>query len=59
MAENMPENLKQVSCDPECGFMVKSHDEQEVVDMALEHVRRQHPDMQASAEDVKGRVTEA
>jgi len=34
--------LKSINCDPECGFMVKSHDEKEVVAVAREHAKSRH-----------------
>jgi len=49
-------HMKQIECDPSCGFTVKSHDEDEVVKMAMEHIRNKHPDMELSEEDAKGMV---
>jgi predicted small metal-binding protein len=34
--------LKSVSCAPECGFMVRSHDEKELSAIVIEHSKRQH-----------------
>ena len=34
--------LASVSCDPECGFMVQSHDEKEVIDDTRSHVKKIH-----------------
>jgi len=48
--------LKQVSCDPSCGFLVRSHDENEVVHLAFEHARKVHPEMNVTEEDVKKMV---
>lgn len=35
-------SLKTVSCAPECGFMVSSHDEQEVIDIVKAHAKQKH-----------------
>jgi predicted small metal-binding protein len=34
--------LKSVSCDPDCGFMVRSHDENEIISLVKEHAKKQH-----------------
>lgn len=34
--------VKMVSCEPECGFMVKSKDEKEVTGIVMEHAKRAH-----------------
>ncbi len=34
--------LKKIECDPECGFMIRSHDERELVDITKLHVKNQH-----------------
>lgn len=34
--------LKSVSCPPECGFMVRSHDEKELTAMVKTHAREMH-----------------
>ena len=34
--------LKSVTCDPTCGFMVRSHDEKELVTMVKEHSKNVH-----------------
>jgi len=38
----MAEKLKQVECDPKCGFLVRSHDEKELVDVAIQHAKKAH-----------------
>ena len=50
----MKHEIKRVSCDPICGFMVQSHNEKEVVDMAMKHVKGAHPDMNFSKNDAMG-----
>lgn len=50
----MNKNLKRISCDPMCGFMVQSHDEKEVVDLAKQHVKHAHPEMKVTTNDLTG-----
>jgi predicted small metal-binding protein len=38
----MAEKLKKVECDPNCGFLVRSHDEKELVDVAIQHAKKAH-----------------
>ncbi len=38
----MAEKLKQIECDPKCGFLVRSHDEKELVDIVTKHAKTQH-----------------
>ena len=34
--------LEKIECDPRCGFMVRSHDEKELIDLTKLHVKMQH-----------------
>lgn len=34
--------LKTVSCAPECGFMVRSHDEKELSAIVIDHAKKYH-----------------
>lgn len=36
------EELKSVSCDPKCGFEIKSHDEKEIVSIVKNHAKNSH-----------------
>jgi predicted small metal-binding protein len=49
----METELKKISCDPMCGFSVQSHVEDELVDMAMLHVQKIHPDKSYSKDEVK------
>jgi len=49
----MKSQLKEITCDPICGFMVRSHDEDEVVNLAFMHVTKSHPDLKATRQDLK------
>lgn len=44
------EKLKEISCAPECGFLVRSHDKEEVVALAKQHVDQKHPGMKVTRE---------
>ena len=45
--------LKSVSCDPTCGFMVRSHDEAELSGIVKEHAKKVH-NMDMSDAQIKG-----
>jgi predicted small metal-binding protein len=48
----MAEKLKTVECDPKCGFLVRSHDEKELLDVAIQHAKKAHS-MVITEKDVK------
>jgi len=54
----MAEKLKKIECDPKCGFLVVSHDEKEVIDIATLHAKRSH-DMAITEKDVRGMLKDA
>jgi predicted small metal-binding protein len=54
----MTGTLKKVECDPKCGFMVRSHDEKEIVEIAIDHAKKFH-DMAITVKDVKGMMKDA
>lgn len=47
--------LMQVSCAPECGFMIQSHDEKELMEMVKTHAYNAHQ-MKMSDEEVKDKM---
>ena len=49
----MKGKLSQIECDPACGFMVRSHDEREALDLSMRHAKRAHPEMKVSEVDLK------
>lgn len=49
----MGKKLKKVECDPKCGFIIQSHDEKEIVDIAISHAKKFHK-MDINEKDVKG-----
>jgi len=34
--------LKSISCPPECGFMARSHDEKELIEIVKAHAKQMH-----------------
>jgi len=54
----MEENLKRLDCSPECGFMVRSHDENEIVNIALSHLANIHNQRMTPVE-IRGRIEPA
>lgn len=52
----MNQDLKQIQCDDMCGFMVRSHDEKEMLEIAKTHVKNVHK-MTVTDTDLKARMT--
>ena len=50
--------MMEIACKPECGFMVRSHDENEVMSMGKIHAKQQH-NMDLTDDQAKGMVHEA
>ena len=48
--------LVELECDPACGFLVRSHDEKEVMKLAKSHVAAKHSDMKVSESELKGMI---
>ena len=55
----MEKELKSISCDPICGFMVRSHDEDELVEVIKVHAKKMHPDFEASEEEIRAMIKPA
>ena len=49
----MAGELKQIACDPACGFKVQSHDEKELLTFALEHSQKHHKELKVTEADLK------
>jgi predicted small metal-binding protein len=50
--------MKVGSCSPECGFMVRSHNESEVMEMLKTHAKKQH-NMNMSDKDAMAKIKPA
>jgi predicted small metal-binding protein len=54
----MTGKLKKLECDPKCGFAVQSHDEKEIVEIAVQHAKKLH-NMKITEKDAKEMIKEA
>jgi predicted small metal-binding protein len=54
----MTGTLKKIECEPKCGFMVRSHDEKELVELAIKHAKKSHNET-LSEKDVKSMIANA
>ncbi|HUN65651.1 MAG TPA: DUF1059 domain-containing protein [Bacteroidota bacterium] len=50
--KEMSKELKEVQCDPSCGFMMRSHDEKEIIDATIKHAQKAH-NKKITAKDVR------
>lgn len=57
MKKDEKHSLKSVSCAPDCGFKIRSHDEQELTSIVLDHVKKYHG-KDATAADVRKMMKE-
>lgn len=55
----MSEELKSIECDPKCGFLVRSHNEEELVEMAMAHGKKMHPELNVTEDQVKSWIKPA
>ena len=54
----MEQELKQIQCDDQCGFMIRSHDEKEIMDAARSHVTTVHK-MTVTDSDLRAKMKPA
>jgi len=54
----MAEKLKKVECDPKCGFLIQSHEEKEIVEIAMQHAKKAHS-MVITEKDVRAMLKDA
>jgi len=54
----MAQKMKSVECDPACGFMIRSHDEKEMIEIVKAHAKKAH-NMTITAKDVQGKMKSA
>ena len=54
----MKGDYKQVTCDPTCGFQIKSHDDRELKRFVKEHAKNVHK-MDVTDKDVEDKMTAA
>jgi predicted small metal-binding protein len=51
----MPLEMKKIDCDPNCGFMVRSSDEKELIEVIIQHFKRTH-NIALSERDAKAKI---
>jgi len=51
----MTGTLKKVQCDPPCGFMVKSRDEKELIEIVRQHANKAHG-LTITGKDVRAKI---
>jgi predicted small metal-binding protein len=51
----MPQELKKIACEPQCGFIVISHDEKELIEFAIQHLKKAH-NMLLTERDAKAKI---
>ena len=54
----MAQTLKKLECDPSCGFMVRSHDNKEIIEIAREHAKKFHK-MDVAEKDIMAMIKDA
>ncbi len=54
----MTGELKKIECDPTCGFMIRSHDEKELIDLVARHAKKSH-NMNLSEKEIKEKMKDA
>jgi len=54
----MAEKLKIIECDPKCGFLVRSHDEKEIVEIVTQHAKKAH-NMNITEKEAKDMMKDA
>jgi predicted small metal-binding protein len=50
--------MKKIECPAPCSFSVKSHDEKEIIELAMQHAEKKH-NMKISEKELKGMVKPA
>ncbi|HVO65247.1 MAG TPA: DUF1059 domain-containing protein [Syntrophales bacterium] len=54
----MAQQMKKIECPAPCNFSVKSHDEKELVEIAVQHAKKSH-NMTISEQEVKKMIKPA
>jgi predicted small metal-binding protein len=50
--------MKKIECPAPCSFTVKSHDEKEIIELAMQHAQNKH-NMKISEKELKGMIQPA
>ena len=54
--KKMKDELVKIECDPKCGFMIQSHNEEEVIEAGMNHMKKIHNQKDTTRADVKKMV---
>jgi len=54
----MTDIYKKVECDPKCGFMVRSHDEKEIIEIVTAHAKKSQQ-MVVTEKDIKAMMKDS
>jgi len=54
----MAKRLKKIECPPECGFIIQSHDEKEIIEIAKQHAIKSHK-MTITEKELKAMMKDA
>ena len=54
----MTAQMKKIECPSPCNFSVKSHDEKELVEIAMQHAKKSH-NMSITEQDIKKMIKPA
>lgn len=52
------QELWKITCDPKCGFRVISHNEEELIEVAIQHMKKIH-NTKLTDEDAKAKIEPA
>jgi predicted small metal-binding protein len=55
---DMATQMKKIECPAPCSFSVKSHDEKEIIELAMQHAQKKH-NMKISEKEVKEMIKPA
>ncbi|HLP79284.1 MAG TPA: DUF1059 domain-containing protein [Acidobacteriota bacterium] len=54
----MTATIYKIACDPICGFAVQSHEQDELLEIALAHAKKYHSDIEVTEADLKEMITQ-
>ena len=48
--------LKKLECQPSCGFLIRSHDEWEIITAAIQHAKEKHGIENVDVEELRANI---
>ena len=55
----MKEKLYKIECDPVCGFLLRSHDKEEILNLTKKHADTKHKEMKITSDQIKTMIKSA